>query len=150
MYFYFQSLTDESHSVVKQALISIESLFPLLLVHLPGGAQSGSKRIPPRRPFRVRRLCAQVAKEMSQEYHSEKTDSQSHVFDEVTIAQILGQIQLVFANKYWVVQCKYCELIACLNFDEIEWHVGEDERQVVQVSSKYKYRNNSMHECGEK
>lgn len=57
-----------------------------------------------------------------------------HEFDETTIAGVLEQLQLVFANKYWVVQCKYSELIARLNYAEIEWHVGEDERHVIEVS----------------
>lgn len=56
-------------------------------------------------------------------------------FDPVTIGVILAGLQLVFANnKYWVVQCKYGELIARLDFELIGWHVGDDERQVIEVS----------------
>lgn len=136
-------MTDESHSVVKQALVSIESLIPLLLVHLPASMQTDAKHLSARRPNLIRSYCQQTMNTSSEENSTDdpssvKTNSKRFEFDQITIAVIIDRLQLVFANiKYWVVQCKYSELIACLNYDAIEWHVGEDERQVIQVRAQY-------------
>lgn len=52
----------------------------------------------------------------------------------VTIENVIHGLQLVFENKYWVVQCKYCDLISKLDFQIINAIHGCDQGRLYEVS----------------
>lgn len=52
----------------------------------------------------------------------------------VTIGNVIHELQLVFENKYWVVQCKYCDLISKLDFQIVNAIYGCDQRRLFEVS----------------
>lgn len=56
----------------------------------------------------------------------------------VTIENVIHGLQLVFENKYWVVQCKYCDLISKLDFQIINAIYGCDQGHLYEVSFNYK------------
>lgn len=49
------------------------------------------------------------------------------------LEEILDTLPLVFKNKYWVIQNKYCHFIASINYDAIEKIIGCDKGQVYKV-----------------
>lgn len=53
-----------------------------------------------------------------------------------TLEKVIDRLLLVFDNKYWVVQCKYCDLISKLDFDNYRSIYGE-RSQVHKVCIKY-------------
>lgn len=114
----FDGLNDESHIVVKHALIAVERLLAQLLrwatpmrFEAPRGDDD---------------LAAAVVKNVV------NSESEVHV-----VEWVLDRVCAVFANKYWVVQCRYCELIGSMQFDEVEWQLDGDKRHVIEVSIFY-------------
>lgn len=57
----------------------------------------------------------------------------------VTIESMIHELQLVFENKYWVVQCKYCDLISKLDFQIVNAIYGSDQGRLFEVSGNCKY-----------
>lgn len=116
----FDGLTDESHIVVKQALVAVSLVLEQVLrwstpaqficSHKYDDVETLPKGVLPESSF----VCA------------------VHI-----VERVLSKFRAVFDNKYWVVQCKYCELIAGLRFDDIEWQLGGDKRQVMEVSTQH-------------
>lgn len=47
--------------------------------------------------------------------------------------EILEKLSLVFENKYWVVQNKYCHFVATINYNAIDQIVGQDKGQLYKV-----------------
>lgn len=54
----------------------------------------------------------------------------------VTIENIFNELALVYENKYWVVQCKYCDLISKINFEFLKWGFGYDRTYLYEVKKK--------------
>lgn len=54
-------------------------------------------------------------------------------YGNVTIENIIDELMLVFSNKYWVVQCKYCDLISKLDFERLQLIYGVDRAQIYEV-----------------
>lgn len=54
-------------------------------------------------------------------------------YGNVTIENIIDELMLVFGNKYWVVQCKYCDLISKLDFERLQLIYGVDRAQLYEV-----------------
>lgn len=48
--------------------------------------------------------------------------------------EILEKLSLVFENKYWVVQNKYCRFIATINYSAVEEIIGRDKGLVFKVT----------------
>ena len=55
----------------------------------------------------------------------------------ITIENIIDELQLVFENKYWVVQCKYCDLISKLDFQIINMIYGCDQGHLYEVCAMW-------------
>lgn len=47
--------------------------------------------------------------------------------------EILTKLSLVYENKYWVVQNKYCRFVATINYDAVDEIIGRDKGQVYKV-----------------
>lgn len=54
--------------------------------------------------------------------------SDDRIINEITIQNIIDELLFVYENKYWVVQCKYCDLITKINCEHIKfiynWDIG--------------------------
>lgn len=112
----FVGLVDDSHIVVKQALIAIELvLVQLMRWSAPVHFESGGEQWP---------------KSVLSETSLNGDGGSVHL-----VELVLDRLRSVIDNKYWVVQCKYCELIGSLRFEEMDWQVGGDKRQVIEVSA---------------
>lgn len=57
------------------------------------------------------------------------------------LTEILDKLTLVFENKYWVIQNKYCHFVATINYDALETIFGQDKGQAYKVS-QYKIQFN--------
>lgn len=113
----FDGLADESHIVVKHALVAVE----LVLVQLLRWTTPMQFAVPnddeDRKTAPVKRLV--------------NSASRVHL-----VEAVLDRLSAVFGNKYWVVQCKYCELIGSMRFDDVEWQLDGDKRHVIEVSTE--------------
>lgn len=49
------------------------------------------------------------------------------------LEELLDRLPLVFENKYWVIQNKYCHFIATINYDALETIFGRDKGLVYKV-----------------
>lgn len=49
------------------------------------------------------------------------------------LEEILDKLSLVFENKYWVIQNKYCHFVATINYDAFENIFGRDKGQAYKV-----------------
>lgn len=117
-YFFWQGLTDEIHTVVKQSLVSLERIFSVLLDHRPDWFYEGD-------------ICMQPAPsdldDIPIEYKCISSPTQ-------LLEQLLERLSLVFENKYWVIQNKYCHFIATINYDALDIIFGMDKGLVYKVS----------------
>lgn len=115
----FQGLNDEIHTVVKQSLVSLEKILLVLLDHRPDW-------------FYDENICLQPRNtnlnDTSIEYMCINSPTQ-------LLQDILEKLTLVFDNKYWVIQNKYCHFIATINYDALHQIVGQDKAHVYKVAS---------------
>lgn len=58
------------------------------------------------------------------------------------LEEIFEQLPLVFENRYWVLQNKYCHFIASINFNAIEKIFGHDKAQTYKVIGSTKTKKN--------
>lgn len=54
------------------------------------------------------------------------------VLKEAEIERLLNRLLLVFCNKYWLVQCKYCDVITKIDFELLRCALGVDGAEVYQ------------------
>lgn len=113
--FLFQGLSDSTHTVVKQSLASIENAFCFLLAHSSIHIKNN------RHNERAFIECGNILLDFDNHFH-------------ITIENIIDELLLVYENKYWVVQCKYCDLISKLDFDRIKLVIGHDQAQLYEVN----------------
>lgn len=114
-----QGLTDEIHSVVKQSLSSFEKILSILLDH---HADWFHPKINP-----MQQQNTSQSNELSLDFIDIKCSLQ-------LLHAILDRISLVFDNKYWVVQNKYCRFVAVINYDSLCDIIGCDQSDVYKVS----------------
>lgn len=50
----------------------------------------------------------------------------------MAVGYLLNQMMMVFQNKYWLVQCKLCDVIANSDFSVLEFAIGTGKAQIVQ------------------
>lgn len=116
-----QGLTDNIHSVVKQSLTSLEKVLSTLLVSRKDWFASykspiGLAPAQPPPPPELSLDCAHFA-DAHQLLH-----------------KIFSTILLVFDNKYWVVQNKYCRFIATIDYRALGEVIGLDAAEAYEVS----------------
>lgn len=106
-----QGLFDDIHTVVKQSLVSLERILSCLLDH---------------------QLC--WFSQLNPYSKSEAINKQklSIEFEDIDfpiqlLEKILQIVLLVNENKYWLVQNKYCQLIATIDFESLYAIVGPDQ-----------------------
>lgn len=127
--FFWQGLSDEIHTVVKQSLISLEKILLVLLDHRTDW-------------FYEDDICIQP--------NSSDLDDLPIEYKCITspiqlLEDILDQLPLVFENKYWVIQNKYCHFIATMNYDALEKVLGQDKELVYKVSNRSRIKYHSNH-----
>lgn len=115
-----QGLTDEIHSVVKQSLSSFEKILSILLDH------HADWFYPKVNPMQQHNSAQSL--ELSLDFLDIKCPLQ-------LLHAIFDRILLVFDNKYWVVQNKYCRFVAVINYDSLCDIIGRDQSDVYKVSS---------------
>lgn len=115
--FKFQGLSDNIHSVVKQSLSSLEKIVSILLDHRIDWFLSFTNSISPAyRPPAELSLDCIAFNDAIQLLH-----------------RIFDTILLVFDNKYWVVQNKYCRFIATINYGALNQIIGCDSTDAYKV-----------------
>ncbi|XP_031632927.1 huntingtin [Contarinia nasturtii] len=106
-----KGLSDEIHTVVKQSLVSLEKFFSILLDHRSSWFYRGD-------------ACMQPIVTCTEDFPIEYC----HISTSISLLEeILDKLPLVFENKYWVIQNKYCRFIATINYDAIEEIFGLDK-----------------------
>lgn len=139
-----QGLGDETHTVVKQALVSIEIVLPaLMLTHRFTGQQQQYSHQPHRKQTKMPSITTVVSPLLNvggvDSAANNKPDNANILlasndnYGNVTIENIIDELMLVFGNKYWVVQCKYCDLISKLDFERLQLIYGVDRAQLYEV-----------------
>lgn len=108
-------LNDEIHTVVKLTLVSIEGLVSILLRKTPLNQQN----------VEPNQLWTVLNKSELNNILLNKS-----VPEIVTNKMILDELNSVFDNKYWLVQCKYSEIIASINYHDVELALGEEFREI--------------------
>lgn len=58
------------------------------------------------------------------------------VMGSTDVVQLIDTLLLVFCNKYWLVQCKYCDVIVKIDLNLLRDSVGADVAEVYEVSSR--------------
>lgn len=58
------------------------------------------------------------------------------------LEEILEQLSLVFENRYWVVQNRYCHFIAAIDYNAVEKIFGHDKTQTYKVIDSACFRLN--------
>lgn len=117
-----QGLVDTNHTVVNQAFASVSNVLPMLMQ-------------------RNHRLMNNNVKEMSSSHTAATASNINDHFPNdddhsiYTMEKVIDKLLLVFDNKYWVVQCRYCDLISKLDFDSYRSVYG-DRSQVHKVMLK--------------
>lgn len=53
--------------------------------------------------------------------------------DPERIQMIMNHLLLVFCNKYWLVQCKYCDVVVKINFRNLKKSIGLSKTEIYQV-----------------
>lgn len=102
-----QGLSDEIHTVIKHSLSALDSAFPFILSAL----MNESTDIQPTPSFR----------------DAWKFDDLNAVPTNVLrIDEMLDELLIVGNNRNWVVQSKYCELVANIDFTEIRKFMGDE------------------------
>lgn len=111
-----QGLRDEIHTVVKQSLVSLEKICSVLLDHRTDWFYKGDICMQPilcdDTPL-IESACIESPIQLLQ-----------HVFD---------KLALVFENRYWIVQNKYCHFVATINYNALEQIFGRDKAMVYKV-----------------
>lgn len=115
----FQGLNDEIHTVVKQSLVSLEKILVVLLDHRPDWFYGENMCLQPRNTelndIPIEFMCIELPTQLLQD--------------------ILEKLPLVFENKYWVIQNKYCHFIATIKYDALDEIFGQDKGHVYKVTS---------------
>lgn len=57
------------------------------------------------------------------------------VMNQADIQELVEQLLLVFCNKYWLVQCKYCDVISRMDLKLLREKIGSEKTEVYQVRS---------------
>ncbi len=113
-----KGLSDEIHTVIKHSLSAIDISFPLIL---PTLMLTESGNIPSNRnAWRFDDLNAVPTEAL------------------IRIDQMLDELLIVGTNKNWVVQSKYCELVANIDFTEIRTIMGDEFGWFYEVSDSSK------------
>lgn len=55
------------------------------------------------------------------------------VMNQADIQKLVDQLLLVFCNKYWLVQCKYCDVISKIDLKLLREIIGSEKTEVYQV-----------------
>lgn len=113
---YLQGLSDEIHTVVKQSLISLEKILSTLLDHRSSWFYEGNICLQP---------IVTCTEDLPIAFDIPNTIS--------LLEEILDKLSLVFENKYWVIQNKYCQFVASINYDALDDVFGRDKGQVYKV-----------------
>lgn len=50
------------------------------------------------------------------------------------VTQLIDSLLLVYFNKYWLVQCKYCDVISKIDLKEVRRSIGSDTADAYEVS----------------
>lgn len=123
-----QGLSDEIHTVVKQSLVSLEKILSILLDHRSSWFCEGDSCLQP---------IITCTEDCPIEY--------SRVASAISLLEeILDKLPLVFENKYWVIQNKYCHFVATINYDALENIFGQVKGHVYKVrkfTQNYNYSN---------
>lgn len=109
-----QGLTDEIHTVVKQSLISLEKILSVLLDHRADWFYSADIYVQP--------TLNDVEDDDTPLIECKRITSPIQLLEE-----IFERLPLVFENKYWVIQNRYCHFVAAINYDAIEKIFGHDK-----------------------
>ncbi|XP_062536055.1 huntingtin [Armigeres subalbatus] len=115
-----QGFSDEIHIVVNQALSAFELVFMTYCKQQPfNGVQN--------------RNCASN----SVDFSFQKTSKTNFFMNEndqpkTSPQDILGQLFLVFNNKYWLVQCKVCEVFVNIDFKTLRATIGVEQTKLIQ------------------
>lgn len=97
---------DEIHTVVKHALTAFEAIVPALLAY---------KILPAT-------TCSNVVLD-----HVATGEGHVNFVRSMSLTFLLDNLLLVAENRYWVVQCRFGEVIAGLNFRGVRECLGESE-----------------------
>lgn len=164
----FQGLTDETHTVVKQALVSIENILPTLLLqqnalkcqrqqnnhikkqgkrqqqqHQQQEQQFPDDSVPGKNDDSINVLSETKSTKINFNNYNILLEPSSLAGNDVyykdnygntTIENVIDALMLVYENKYWVVQSKYCDLISKLDFENIKLIYGYDRGQLFEVN----------------
>lgn len=117
----FQGLTDDIHTVVKQSLISLEKILSILLDHRFDWFYSGDVYVQP------------TFNDMDDD--TPRIECKHQISPIQLLDEIFEQLSLVFENRYWVVQNRYCHFIAAIDYNAIENVFGRDKAQTYKVKS---------------
>lgn len=126
-----QGLSDEIHTVVKQSLISLEKILTVLLDFRPQWFYKNGDIFMQPMTSDLDQLPMECGELLSP----------IRLFEE-----ILEKLSLVFENKYWVVQNKYCHFVATINYNAIDKIVGQDKGLLYKVIFKLQKIPNTI-EC---
>lgn len=119
---YLQGLTDDIHTVVKQSLISFEKILTVLLDFRPHWFYKNAVFMQP----------------IASDVDCLPTDCGELLTPIQLFEEILEKLSLVFENKYWVVQNKYCRFVATINYNAVYEIVGIDKGEVYKVHRRFK------------
>lgn len=116
----FQGFSDEIHSVVIQALVSFEQIFTVFCNAQPHKSNYNHQthRAPSDIDFRPP-PCDNL-------FTSSRTPPQNDP------EQLVEGLLFAFHNKYWLVQCKICDVIVNLNNDTLRAVLGNKKARVIQ------------------
>jgi hypothetical protein len=116
-----QAFNDEIHTVVKQALNAFEQIFPLLINNEP-------------RESIVNEDAFNITDKILN-YHKRNNTflDIEHFSNGIDVKKWLNNFFHVFKNKYWLVQCKYADIISSMNFNELNLLFGEQFGKVSKV-----------------
>lgn len=112
-------LFDEVYMVVKQALNALENIFPYIikskLVPISSFITSDNQMMPGASNF-----SSITTTTTNQKYDCTKIQRK------ITKKFILENLFLVHDNRYWVIQCKYGDVISNLDYNLIRLYVNEN------------------------
>jgi hypothetical protein len=126
-----QAFTDEIHTVVKQSLNAFEQILPLLLLNEPLSCLVANEDT--KTTFAVDMFDDQHRRNNLFLDGDATGSNSSNGSIAVDGLKFLHNFFHVSKNKYWLVQCKYADIIASMNFNELTAIFGEQFGKVAKV-----------------